>query len=417
MQTQGGGPVGWAWGSVSLWGRVIEHEQGWRAQYAYPYALSVESPDDAVATAIRREYLVDVEWTGGELFEKTTARREAAAEAEREAKQAQREEKRALRTELDEIEQRLGEIVQEAERLEGPDGTSQIRPYRPNENFRKWDELMYDTAPVFLAECVEKTMADLGLMAVSAAEVVGWYGREHGLEEARWSSDPQRLGSGLGKAWLAGRVVKVRRKGETGMRYSLPDKRLPADYVVVEDPHAEEDAAALVVFKRAAVTSDRDELHVRDVLPSTATQSEKTVFAHSLSRLVHRGALIEGKRSGSTHTWKIARNKTNVDGPIDPELVLGALSRAINNEDGPAHLRGGVSAGDVGRQLWPEVVMLRNNRPTSALLRVAHVLRKLADEGRVVRLRPRWGSGSNQWTLEGVELGSWITKNWTADAA
>jgi hypothetical protein len=67
MQTQGGDPVGWAIGRVALWGRVIEHEKGWRAQYAYPYALHVESEDEAVALAVRRVYAVDVEWAGPDL--------------------------------------------------------------------------------------------------------------------------------------------------------------------------------------------------------------------------------------------------------------------------------------------------------------------------------------------------------------
>jgi hypothetical protein len=51
-----------AWGQVSLWGRVIEHERGYRAQYAYPYAITVQSLDERVARVIRDGYAVDVEW-------------------------------------------------------------------------------------------------------------------------------------------------------------------------------------------------------------------------------------------------------------------------------------------------------------------------------------------------------------------
>lgn len=59
-------------GQVHLWGRVIEHEHGWRAQYAYPYELFVKPTlDDLFATAdaneqarrvaaqLRATYLVD----------------------------------------------------------------------------------------------------------------------------------------------------------------------------------------------------------------------------------------------------------------------------------------------------------------------------------------------------------------------
>jgi hypothetical protein len=48
------------WGIVSLWGDVIMHEHGVRAQHAYPYALCVSEVHDEHARRIRREYAVDV---------------------------------------------------------------------------------------------------------------------------------------------------------------------------------------------------------------------------------------------------------------------------------------------------------------------------------------------------------------------
>jgi hypothetical protein len=53
-----GRPV--ALGRVSLWGRVLEREHGFRAQYAYPYDLFVIGGDDAIAAGLRRRYAVDV---------------------------------------------------------------------------------------------------------------------------------------------------------------------------------------------------------------------------------------------------------------------------------------------------------------------------------------------------------------------
>lgn len=52
--------TGWAFGRVSLWGRVAEHETGWRAEQAYPYELTVYGPSE-VARTIRNLYGVDVE--------------------------------------------------------------------------------------------------------------------------------------------------------------------------------------------------------------------------------------------------------------------------------------------------------------------------------------------------------------------
>jgi hypothetical protein len=55
-----GGTEGWAFGRVSLWGRIVECERGWRAQYAYPYDLVVFTRDERVAAELRDLYAVDV---------------------------------------------------------------------------------------------------------------------------------------------------------------------------------------------------------------------------------------------------------------------------------------------------------------------------------------------------------------------
>jgi hypothetical protein len=52
--------LGWAFGRVSLWGRIVEHVDGWRAEYAYPYEVTVfGSP--ALANQVRSVYGIDVE--------------------------------------------------------------------------------------------------------------------------------------------------------------------------------------------------------------------------------------------------------------------------------------------------------------------------------------------------------------------
>jgi hypothetical protein len=49
-----------ALGRVSLWGRVLARENGFRAQYAYPYELFLICGDDDLARQLRRLYTVDV---------------------------------------------------------------------------------------------------------------------------------------------------------------------------------------------------------------------------------------------------------------------------------------------------------------------------------------------------------------------
>lgn len=96
MQSQGGDPVGWAFGQVSLWGRVIEHAEGYRAEFAYPLALTVECPDERVAAMLRGLYAVDVEWAGGSLFEKAAAKRRRIDDELAAAAQAREAERRRL---------------------------------------------------------------------------------------------------------------------------------------------------------------------------------------------------------------------------------------------------------------------------------------------------------------------------------
>lgn len=66
---------GYAWGTVSIWGRVIEHDNGWRAEFAYPKELKATSdaeqvsalygiPCEAVALKPREEKL-DGWWESG----------------------------------------------------------------------------------------------------------------------------------------------------------------------------------------------------------------------------------------------------------------------------------------------------------------------------------------------------------------
>lgn len=48
-------------GRVSLWGRIVETEHGYRGQYAYIYDLSLLGGSDVEAHELRSRYAVDVE--------------------------------------------------------------------------------------------------------------------------------------------------------------------------------------------------------------------------------------------------------------------------------------------------------------------------------------------------------------------
>jgi hypothetical protein len=58
-EKSGGGAV-LALGRVSLWGRVVVTERGYRAELAYPYDLEVLGCDDELVRELRAAYAVDV---------------------------------------------------------------------------------------------------------------------------------------------------------------------------------------------------------------------------------------------------------------------------------------------------------------------------------------------------------------------
>ncbi len=73
---------------------------------------------------------------------------------------------------------------------------------------------------------------------------------------------------------------------------------------------------------------------------------------------------------------------------------------------------GAVAAHEVARRLMPSAQLITKNRDgknraTGPLLRVGKALSRLADEGRVIRLRPKWGTGGNLYSLAGFTIGEW----------
>jgi hypothetical protein len=58
-----------ALGGVSLWGRILELERGWRAQYAYPISLALFGGNDEIARDVGEAYRVEAgvePWPPGE---------------------------------------------------------------------------------------------------------------------------------------------------------------------------------------------------------------------------------------------------------------------------------------------------------------------------------------------------------------
>ncbi|MDP9286340.1 MAG: hypothetical protein M3P41_15495 [Actinomycetota bacterium] len=59
-RAEGAGVSTYVIGQVSLWGHVIEHEHGFRGQFAYPYALCLPPGRRHLASPLARRYGVEV---------------------------------------------------------------------------------------------------------------------------------------------------------------------------------------------------------------------------------------------------------------------------------------------------------------------------------------------------------------------
>ena len=63
---EGRKPIRHVFGEVSLWGRVVIHERGYRAEYAYPRRIFVPKMycgSRDITSELRRSYGVETDWT------------------------------------------------------------------------------------------------------------------------------------------------------------------------------------------------------------------------------------------------------------------------------------------------------------------------------------------------------------------
>jgi hypothetical protein len=93
-----------AYGKVALWGRIVEHERGYRAQYAYPLELwvypgyHIKLRDYGVpAYEERPPWYVPPQPMGPDNIDELRAKVEEARRRERERRQRQRQRLRELR--------------------------------------------------------------------------------------------------------------------------------------------------------------------------------------------------------------------------------------------------------------------------------------------------------------------------------
>jgi hypothetical protein len=275
--------AGWAFGRVALWGRVVEHEHGWRAQFAYPFEVTVHAAQE-VAEAIRDLYAVEI--NVAEPLEP-----EAEEEDETDKRERLRAGAAAIRQELDDIADRLKQRA----RAEGP--KYRFMPHRATSE---------QTAAV-----LRRTLAKTGRCAALSKEVAE--------ELAEGDRSLPIAGGGaieavqyLKRASMAGLVVQLRTNGRSGIcAWTLPGREddLEPPFATmrpVADRHADFDGNVLEALRRAVSVAGGEDVRVTPVLEQMGwvgaerTKSRECQVAQALIRLDQR--LLA--RASGTYSWR-----------------------------------------------------------------------------------------------------------------
>jgi hypothetical protein len=276
---QGRDGVGWAIGRVSLWGRVVECELGWRSQFAYPYDLTVhpgiesmrcDLPDLAraadLARVIRDVYAVDVvagepRWIGEpdspkEEPQKASLRKDLSGE---------------LRAAVEKIDGTLAELDRLRPHYRNLD--PRYRYQDPRYRYLAWNLIDDDVLVAALTAALAAGKPGRG--AVRARELLDhlpWSG------EKEWDRNPYyhhalNVALALKRAMLRGRVVQYRRGGSW---WGLPEGCVCAEFTVVEDRHTDFDRVVLEALRRAVDAAPSDAVPVVSVLQELGEPDERS---------------------------------------------------------------------------------------------------------------------------------------------
>jgi DNA-binding PadR family transcriptional regulator len=217
------GSVAWVVGRVSLWGRVVECERGWRGQYAYPYTLTVLAEDESLAPRLRSLYAVDVE---------TAPQPKRPSSAERIA---------ATRSKLEELKKAIEDLEAEAseppgendeEETEGDDEEDQVDyPVIPSSVGREDVLRSYYLVSAWMLDesCSDRYLASHNLFELGALRLVllwqrDWpspyiFGRKYPAEVLDGLDDFERSLRGELRRLRRDGLVESDRKNSDSTRY------------------------------------------------------------------------------------------------------------------------------------------------------------------------------------------------------
>jgi hypothetical protein len=267
------GAIGWAFGTVALWGHVVECERGWRAQYAYPLELTTNVVDQ-IANEIAMLYGVPIVNDG------SRTRRLPEVGAHEDARQKEAD----LNKELARVLSGLRELqrVLQDETLWEP------TPHPHGE--RSMYEVKDPEIPAALAKTGPATARALHSTL--------------GLDPSRSHYELSRR---LKDQMVAGSVVQYRKSNGASI-WALPGQPPPDGWALVVDGTADLDEKAVKALRRAVDESGRDRARSRDValtLGLSDSRADVSRVGQSLLRAEMRGYVESRRRDsdGRVQSW------------------------------------------------------------------------------------------------------------------
>jgi hypothetical protein len=321
--TNGKGALAWAFGRVSLWGRIVEHVDGWRAEYAYPYEITVYGPDE-LAAKLRSLYGIDVECRAVDELPRLD--------------EADEEEVEEVEAALDEVSQRLASL------------TASLNELRPTEGRKRreaprylWNVLWYDDQgrrrrtgeALRFIEDELRTEVDARGRPVMAQELVeGIMLRAGGYEYVYRTSDASSIGADLFKLAMRRDVVRLRSQSKATV-WATRWADVPSEYEQ-RDPtleHLERDVAMAVALYRANGGERASAAEITAQLSLASGELERSQkWSGSFVRLQQRGWMKEVDR----RTYELTNYGKGVarlgrDLPLwgDDRELVEALERAV----------------------------------------------------------------------------------------
>lgn len=331
IKNNGDGPaLGWAFGRVSLWGRIVEHVDGWRAEYAYPYALTVFG-DREIAAKLRGLYGVDID----ELPVDQLPRFEDDDDDETSGGIAER-----LRKVKRQVEELQSALAPPAREVRVPRSVSEAISRRPDGSYRRGEE-----SHTFVeSELRQVSLFDKG-GPVAASHLAATIMLRLGIEDYQPTSiDAGTLGAILYKLAMQRQARHLRGPGGVSCWASRYND-VPEEYVE-QDPtldYLERDVAMVVALKRAGGVDEEAsaKLMVSELSASLGIKQESQRWSGSFVRCQLRGWMWSaGPRTYSLTAYGAAVARHGGELPLwprstdlnDVDVVLTALRSAVDDQ-------------------------------------------------------------------------------------